>query len=183
MHLSRRPPSASPVEGRKAAAAVRIDTPDGPILIIDESYNTNPVEVAASKSSETPRTRFSRRVPVLGDMLKLGHDGPQFHAELASAVNSNGIDLVFCAGPLMANLYEQLPKQKRGGWSQKSEDLLAVLLDAVGRRCSHDQRVSREPDGSLGGSSSLATIRWRIKWPRRGLNFGPSHVCFISSAN
>ncbi len=64
-------------------------------------------------------------------MLELGHDGPQFHAELVSAVDSTGIDLVFCAGPLMAHLYDRLPLQKRGGWAQKSEDLRAVLLDAV----------------------------------------------------
>jgi UDP-N-acetylmuramoyl-tripeptide--D-alanyl-D-alanine ligase len=32
---------------------------------------------------------------------------------------------------LMANLYERLPKQKRGGCAQKSEDLRAVLLDEV----------------------------------------------------
>jgi UDP-N-acetylmuramoyl-tripeptide--D-alanyl-D-alanine ligase len=64
-------------------------------------------------------------------MLELGHDGPQFHADLASAIDTNGIDLVFCAGPLMANLYERLPQQKRGGWAQKSEDLRAVLLDEV----------------------------------------------------
>ena len=118
-------------EGRGRSSA--FDTPDGAILIIDESYNANPASMRAALEvlGTTSRTRFSRRVAVLGDMLELGHDGPQFHAELASAVDLNGIDLVFCAGPLMANLYEQLPKQKRGGWSQKSEDLLAVLLDAV----------------------------------------------------
>ncbi len=118
-------------EGRGRSSA--FDTPSGPILIIDESYNANPASMRAALDvlGATPQTKFARRVAVLGDMLELGHDGPQFHAELVSAVDSNGIDLVFCAGPLMANLYDRLPPQKRGGWAQKSEDLRAVLLDAV----------------------------------------------------
>ena len=118
-------------EGRGRTSA--FNTPEGAILIIDESYNANPASMRAALEvlGTTPRTKCPRRVAVLGDMLELGHDGPQFHAELVSAVDSNGIDLVFCAGPLMAHLYDRLPLQKRGGWAQKSEDLRAVLLDAV----------------------------------------------------
>jgi UDP-N-acetylmuramoyl-tripeptide--D-alanyl-D-alanine ligase len=118
-------------EGRGRTSA--FDTPGGAVLIIDESYNANPASMRAALEvlGTTPRTKFARRVAVLGDMLELGHDGPQFHTDLLSAVDTNNIDLVFCAGPLMANLYEGLPKQKRGGWAQKSEDLRAVLLDGV----------------------------------------------------
>jgi len=118
-------------EGRGRTSA--FNTPEGAILIIDESYNANPASMRAALEvlGTTPRTKCPRRVAVLGDMLELGHDGPQFHAELVSAVDSNGIDLVFCAGPLMAHLYDRLPLQKRGGWAQKSEDLRDLLLDAV----------------------------------------------------
>ena len=118
-------------EGRGRSSA--FDTPKGTILIIDESYNANPASMCAALEvlGTMSRAKFARRVAVLGDMLELGHDGPQFHADLASAIDTNGIDLVFCAGPLMANLYERLPKQKRGGWAQKSEDLRALLLDEV----------------------------------------------------
>ncbi len=118
-------------EGRGRSSA--FDTSEGPVLTIDESYNANPASMRAALEvlGTTSRTKFARRVAVLGDMLELGHDGPQFHAELASAVDSNDIDLVFCAGPLMARLYEGLPQHKRGGWAQKSEDLRAVLLDRV----------------------------------------------------
>ena len=118
-------------EGRGRSSA--FDTPKGTILIIDKSYNANPASMCAALEvlGTMSRAKFARRVAVLGDMLELGHDGPQFHADLASAIDTNGIDLVFCAGPLMANLYERLPKQKRGGWAQKSEDLRALLLDEV----------------------------------------------------
>jgi UDP-N-acetylmuramoyl-tripeptide--D-alanyl-D-alanine ligase len=118
-------------EGRGRSS--EFSTPEGTILIIDESYNANPASMRAALEvlGTTPQTKCARRVAVLGDMLELGHDGPQFHAELVSAVDSNAVDLVFCAGPLMAHLYDRLPQQKRGGWAQTSEDLRAVLLDAV----------------------------------------------------
>ncbi len=118
-------------EGRGRSSA--FETPEGEILIIDESYNANPASMRAALEvlGATSRTKFARRVAVLGDMLELGHDGPQFHADLASAVDSNGIDLVFCAGQLMAHLYERLPQHKRAGLARTSEDLGAVLLDGV----------------------------------------------------
>ena len=118
-------------EGRGRSTSY--NTPEGPVLVIDESYNANSASMRAALDvlGTTARTKFARRVAVLGDMLELGHDGPKFHAELADAVDSSGIDLVFCAGSLMAHLYERLPERKRGGWAQKSEDLRAVLLDRV----------------------------------------------------
>ena len=134
-------------EGRGRSA--EFSAPDGKILIIDESYNANPASMRAALDVLRARTKFARHIAVLGDMLELGHAGPQFHAELASAVDSNGIDLVFCAGSLMACLYERLPKHKQGGWAEKSEDLRAALLaevrggDAVMIKGSHGSRMGQ----------------------------------------
>jgi UDP-N-acetylmuramoyl-tripeptide--D-alanyl-D-alanine ligase len=118
-------------EGRGQRA--RFETPEGAVLIIDETYNANPASMSAALSvlGAVPRTDYARRVAVLGDMLELGNAAPQFHAGLASTVDSCGIDLVFCAGPLMAHLYEQLPAQKRGGVARSSQELLPALLEAV----------------------------------------------------
>ncbi len=115
--------------GRRAA----FETDEGPVLIIDETYNANPASMRAALAvlGAAPRTKYARRIAVLGDMLELGNAAPQFHAELASVIDSNAIDLVFCAGPLMAHLYDRLPAHKRGGSSITSEDLLPVLLTAV----------------------------------------------------
>ncbi len=74
---------------------------------------------------------YPRRIAALGDMLELGKAGPEFHAGLASAVDLNDIDLVFCAGPLMAHLYERLPENKRGAAAGTSQELLPALLSAV----------------------------------------------------
>jgi UDP-N-acetylmuramoyl-tripeptide--D-alanyl-D-alanine ligase len=118
-------------EGR--GRSVTFHSPEGPVLVIDESYNANPASMRAALEvlRTAGRGTCARRIAVLGDMLELGHEAPQFHADLASAVDSDGIDLVFCAGPLMAHLYERLPRHKRGGWACTSEDLSSVLLDRV----------------------------------------------------
>jgi UDP-N-acetylmuramoyl-tripeptide--D-alanyl-D-alanine ligase len=118
-------------EGRGARA--RFETPEGAVLIIDETYNANPASMAAALGvlGGIPRTQYARRIAVLGDMLELGNSGPQYHAGLKSAIDSNDIDLVFCAGPLMAHLYEALPENRRGGLAATSQELLPQVLDAV----------------------------------------------------
>jgi UDP-N-acetylmuramoyl-tripeptide--D-alanyl-D-alanine ligase len=118
-------------EGRGRSSSFA--TPKGEVLIIDETYNANPASMRAALAvlGAAPRAKYARRIAILGDMLELGHEGPEFHAGLASAVDSNGVDLVFCAGPLMARLYEKAPEKKRGGWAQTSEGLRALVLDAV----------------------------------------------------
>ncbi len=74
-------------EGRGRSAA--FNTSDGAILIIDETYNANPASMRAALEvlGSASRAKFARRIAVLGDMLELGHEAPQFHAGLASAID------------------------------------------------------------------------------------------------
>ncbi len=115
--------------GRRA----RFETPEGAVLIIDETYNANPASMSAALGvlGSIPRAGYPRRIAVLGDMLELGKAGPAFHAALASVIDANDIDLVFCAGPLMEHLYERLPETKRGAAASTSQELLPALLNAV----------------------------------------------------
>ncbi|MGO9485108.1 MAG: UDP-N-acetylmuramoyl-tripeptide--D-alanyl-D-alanine ligase [Rhodomicrobium sp.] len=118
-------------EGRGRRA--RFETPEGAVLIIDETYNANPASIAAALGvlGAIPRAEHPRRIAVLGDMLELGNAGPQYHAGLKAAVDSDDIDLVFCAGPLMAHLYAVLPEHKRGRLAGSAEELLPAVLEAV----------------------------------------------------
>jgi UDP-N-acetylmuramoyl-tripeptide--D-alanyl-D-alanine ligase len=118
-------------EGRGRRA--RFETPEGAVLIIDETYNANPASMSAALGvlGGISRAQYRRRIAVLGDMLELGNAGPQYHAGLKSAIDSNDIDLVFCAGPLMAHLYAELPEHRRGGLAGSSQALLPAVLEAV----------------------------------------------------
>jgi len=72
-----------------------------------------------------------RRIAVLGDMLELGPTGPELHGGLAEAVTANRIDLVYCCGPLMRNLWDALSTGKRGGYAESSAALEAQVLTAI----------------------------------------------------
>lgn len=70
----------------------------GGITVIDDSFNGNPASVAAAlQSLQARNVTGGRRVAVLGDMLELGEDAPDYHTALAKHLD--GIDGVYCVGP------------------------------------------------------------------------------------
>ena len=114
-------------------APVEIDPPGGPALLIDESYNANPVSVDAALAllGQTPVGPHGRRIAVLGDMLELGSKGKALHRGLAAPITANAIDLVFCCGPLMQSLWQALPAGQRGGYAEDSTALETQILPAI----------------------------------------------------
>jgi UDP-N-acetylmuramoyl-tripeptide--D-alanyl-D-alanine ligase len=72
-----------------------------------------------------------RRIAVLGDMLELGPTGSALHESLAEAVTANRIDLVYCCGPLMRNLWDALSAGKRGGYADSSASLQVQVVSAI----------------------------------------------------
>lgn len=105
----------------------------GNLLLIDESYNANPASMRAALSvlGTVPRSQYSRRIAVLGDMLELGRDAPALHAGLKEAVDAAGADLVFACGPQMAHLFEALPGDRQGAWAAQSSGIEQALLETV----------------------------------------------------
>jgi UDP-N-acetylmuramoyl-tripeptide--D-alanyl-D-alanine ligase len=121
----------------KAAAGrgtrIALGFPNGEALLIDESYNANPASMRAAIAllGQAAVGAQGRRIAVLGDMLELGDLGPRLHAELAEAVAANGIDLVYCAGPLMHALWQALPPGVRGGYAETAAALEPTVLGAI----------------------------------------------------
>ncbi len=106
---------------------------DGEALLIDESYNANPASMRAALANlgAVELDRRARRLAVLGDMKELGERGPALHEELAEAIEANGIDLVFAAGPLMKNLVDRLPKTRVAAYAETSAELVDAVCAAV----------------------------------------------------
>jgi len=106
---------------------------EGEVLLIDESYNANPASMRAALANlgTVELDRHARRLAVLGDMKELGEKGPGLHEELAEVIESNGIDLVFAAGPLMKNLVERLPTAKVALHAETSAELIDAVCAAV----------------------------------------------------
>jgi UDP-N-acetylmuramoyl-tripeptide--D-alanyl-D-alanine ligase len=114
-------------------APITIELSGGSALLLDESYNANPasVEAALAVLGRSVIGPQGRRIAVLGDMLELGPSGLDLHRGLAGAVVANGIDLVFCCGPLMHALWQALPANCRGGYAEDSAALEAQVLPAI----------------------------------------------------
>jgi len=105
----------------------------GTATLIDESYNANPASMAAALNVLGGAAIGSqgRRIAVLGDMLELGPTGADLHRALAEAVKANGIDMVFCCGPLMQNLWDALPSGTRGGYAESANQLESQVVTAL----------------------------------------------------
>ncbi len=120
-----------PATGR--GTRITLTVPGGTALLIDESYNANPASMRAALAllGQAATGSRGRRIAVLGDMLELGAQGPDLHAQISEAVQENRIDLVFCSGPLMKSLWDALPSSRRGGYAETSAALEPGVLDAV----------------------------------------------------
>ena len=105
----------------------------GEALVIDESYNANPTSMRAALAllAQAPLSGHGRRVAVLGDMLELGSRAQDLHRDLANVINDIGIDLVFCAGPLMHALWQALPSERRGGYAESAAALEPDVVAAI----------------------------------------------------
>ncbi|MFN3838197.1 MAG: UDP-N-acetylmuramoyl-tripeptide--D-alanyl-D-alanine ligase [Brevundimonas sp.] len=121
-----------PLAGRGQTRTVT--TPDGAFTLIDESYNANPLSMAAGFKSLGARAVSGRRVVVLTDMLELGDQSRSLHEGLAGPIDAAGLDLIHLAGPQMRWLYDALPVSRRGLWRETAAELAAeaALLVAPG---------------------------------------------------
>jgi UDP-N-acetylmuramoyl-tripeptide--D-alanyl-D-alanine ligase len=155
--------------GSGRGAPIELDLAGGPALLIDESYNANPtsVEAALALLGQVRLGSHGRRLAVLGDMLELGAKGPALHRALAKAVLANAVDLVFCCGPLMRNLWQALPAARRGGYAPDSAALTAQVISAV--RAGDGVMVK----GSLGSRMAPIVTALQRAYPRQNARDEP----------
>jgi UDP-N-acetylmuramoyl-tripeptide--D-alanyl-D-alanine ligase len=107
--------------------------PGGPFVLIDESYNANPVSMKAAIDllAATPISGKGRRVAVLGDMLELGSHSAKLHAALAEPIAGAGIDLVLMGGPDMKALAEALPDAIPSEYRASADELRPVVFEKI----------------------------------------------------
>jgi UDP-N-acetylmuramoyl-tripeptide--D-alanyl-D-alanine ligase len=120
-----------PAAGRGGRRALELA--GGDATLIDESYNANPASMAAALNvlGQAKVGPQGRRIAILGDMLELGPTSAELHRGLNEAVKANCIDLVYCCGPLMRNLWDALSTGKRGGYAESAAALEAQAVGAI----------------------------------------------------
>ena len=120
-----------PAAGRGVRSTLELA--GGGATLIDESYNANPASMAAALSvlGQAAIGPRGRRIAVLGDMLELGAAAADLHRGLNEAIKASRIDLVYCCGPLMRNLWEALSTGKRGGYADSAANLEVQVVAAI----------------------------------------------------
>ena len=123
-----------PLAGRGQTAVIQ--AAGGAFTLIDESYNANPLSMAAGFRSLGARplpASGGRRVVVLTDMLELGDQSEALHEGLSGPIDAAGLDLVHAAGPEMKRLYDDLPGSRQGLWRETAAELAAEAAMLVGK--------------------------------------------------
>jgi UDP-N-acetylmuramoyl-tripeptide--D-alanyl-D-alanine ligase len=120
-----------PPPGRGARTTLSV--PGGEVLLIDESYNANPASMQAALAilGNVSRSKFPRRIAVLGDMLELGQNAPFLHRSLFEAVDEAEVDKLFACGPHMKGLYDAAPAAMQGGYEPTAGALAPLVLSTL----------------------------------------------------
>ncbi len=84
------------------------------IVLIDDSYNSNPRAVEAALRSYG-RLPARRRIAVLGDMLELGEGSATYHEQAGECAAREGWDILAAVGPLAGRTAAGARRAGRGG--------------------------------------------------------------------
>src|SRR5580704_19596901 len=77
------------------------------------------------------RPRWRRRSTCSARRRSARTAGASLYGGLIDAVKANQIDLVYCCGPLMRNLWDALSTGKRGGYADDAAGLEAQAVSAI----------------------------------------------------
>ncbi len=115
----------APPAGRGKRELLKLDDiEDDTIELIDDAFNANPASMAASLQvlADIPQSK-GRKIAIIGDMLELGQEEAQLHAQVARLPSVEALDTVHCVGPLMQNAFAALPADKQGEWFETADEL------------------------------------------------------------
>jgi UDP-N-acetylmuramoyl-tripeptide--D-alanyl-D-alanine ligase len=105
----------------------------GPVLVIDDCYNANPMSMRAALDDLAASALPSgRRIAVLGDMLELGPDVARFHAEIGAYAGECGVDVLVTVGALAALMGPQFSGELHGAADAANATQLLGTLVAPG---------------------------------------------------
>lgn len=139
---------------------------DKQFTLIDDSYNANPSSMAASLDilAHTKTQGNGHKVAVLTDMLELGDQELELHANLAKLPAIQSIDIIHAAGTRMKALFDALPQKKQGIYAPDVSELLVDFRkqirdnDVVMVKGSNGSKASQIVDylKTLGNASSIS---------------------------
>lgn len=100
-------------------------------IIIDDSYNANPLSVSAA--IDVLAKRKGNSILVFGDMLELGEGCYQFHREIGERALQSGIQKLFCYGNFTQFTAKAFGKNAHHFNNQ--DQFLSALKDQLNENC------------------------------------------------
>jgi UDP-N-acetylmuramoyl-tripeptide--D-alanyl-D-alanine ligase len=105
----------------------RLDLSGRSVVLIDESYNANPLSMRAALGALASEPS-GRRVAILTDMLEMGERSEELHRGLAEPLIEAGVTAVFLAGPGMRALHDAVCGSVASVWRESAEALEPLAL-------------------------------------------------------
>jgi UDP-N-acetylmuramoyl-tripeptide--D-alanyl-D-alanine ligase len=100
-------------------------------LLINDSYNANPVSMRAALALLSARAEGRRRVAILGDMAELGPSAAAYHREIGAAAGELGVEVLLAIGALARGYVEGASGVGVTRWAATLEEGLALLPGVV----------------------------------------------------
>lgn len=106
----------------------------GKVLVIDDTYNANPVSFRSALEAIGHQQCFGRRILICADMLELGVQSEKYHREIGTCAVSAGINRIFSYGKF--SKYIGLSAKEREPriavfHSDKPEEIEAKIKDGL----------------------------------------------------
>lgn len=99
-------------------------------LLVNDSYNANPVSMRAALEHLAERAGARRRVAVLGDMAELGPEAPEFHREIGRAAAELGVAELVAVGEL-ARGYVEGAQGVAAHWTATADEAASLVPTLV----------------------------------------------------
>jgi UDP-N-acetylmuramoyl-tripeptide--D-alanyl-D-alanine ligase len=100
-------------------------------ILINDSYNANPLSMTAALEHLADRAGPRRKVAVLGDMAELGPGASAYHRQVGAAAARTGVDALVAVGPLARDYLRGARGVSEQRWAPSVEAGLATLRDVL----------------------------------------------------
>jgi UDP-N-acetylmuramoyl-tripeptide--D-alanyl-D-alanine ligase len=101
------------------------------IVLVNDSYNANPLSMAAALHDLAERAGGARKLVVLGDMAELGEEAPRFHREIGEAAGRAGVAVLIAVGDLARGYIEGAGDGADLRWAPTAAAAVPILRELL----------------------------------------------------
>ena len=108
-------------------APVTVQWKNKKLILIDDSYNANPLSMTSALENLSYYKNAKRRIAVLGDMGELGQHTQKAHEDLPAPLQKAHVDIFLAVGPHMTHLAHLLPAHIHRNTASHWQEVIQIL--------------------------------------------------------